>query len=89
MNVTPMPLCMFDNEQEIKNSELPDAFAKHFKAKVENLTNENNMNRNVYNGRKKIMANNFNFMNQQNVLEAISSIKLKIVKAMTIFPKES
>ena len=77
INVSPMPSYMLNNEHEVIMDELPDQFAKHFKTKVSNLTTENNIQQNVYNGRQKIYANNYNFMDKQSVIEAISSIKIK------------
>ena len=66
---------------------LPDQFAKHFKTKVSNLTTENNIQQNVYNGRQKINAGNFNFMNQINVMEAIQSIKFKNTEGYDPIPQ--
>ena len=77
INVSPMPSYMLNNEHEVIMDKLPDQFAKHFKTKVGNLTTENNIQQNVYNGRQKIYANNYNFMDKQSVIEAISSIKIK------------
>ena len=77
INISPIPTNMQYDGNTIKIEELPDAFAKHFKDKVDNIISKNNINGNVYNGSNKIQSNNINFMEQSNVVKAILSIKIK------------
>lgn len=59
----------------------------YFKSKVDQITQESNIDPNVYNGRQKINAGNFNFMNQINVMEAIQSIKFKNTEGYDPIPQ--
>ena len=85
INVSPIP--QFKDGQKIDTDELPDAFLNYFKSKVDQITQESNIDPNVYNGRQKINAGNFNFMNQINVMEAIQSIKFKNTEGYDPIPQ--
>ena len=87
INVSPIPQTMFKDGQKIDTAELPDAFLNYFKSKVDQITQESNIDPNVYNGRQKINACNFNFMNQINVMEAIQSIKFKNTEGYDPIPQ--
>ena len=56
INVSPIPQIMFKDGQKIDTDELPDAFLNYFKSKVDQITQESNIDPNVYNGRQKINA---------------------------------
>ena len=85
INISPIPTNMQYDGNTIKIEELPDAFSKHFKDKVDNIISKNNLNGNVYNGSNKIQSNNINFMEQSNVVKAILSIKIKNCEVEIIF----
>ena len=87
IHVSPIPQIMFKDGQKIDTDELPDAFLNYFKSKVDQITQESNIDPNVYNGRQKINAGNFNFMNQINVMEAIQSIKFKNTEGYDPIPQ--
>ena len=61
----------------IDKSDLPDAFANFFKNKINDIVNQSSINPNVYNGTRKINARDVDFMNENDVLDAVYSLKLK------------
>ena len=77
LNSPTIPNKMSQNNNEIPITELPDAFAKYFKNKVDLIISENKVDDNVYNGKQKIKSNCINFMTPNYVIEALKSIKIK------------
>ena len=56
---------------------IPEAFAKHFKEKVENITTSCQIDDNVYNGANLMIAGNENFFNELNVKRCLMNLKIK------------
>jgi hypothetical protein len=56
---------------EVPKINLPQAFAEHFKSKVDKIVLESKIDKNVYNGIPKVLCNNLNFMTQENIAECI------------------
>ena len=77
LNSNELPPKMYKGGIEISNDNLPDVFAKFFDNKVKNIVNEMDVDVNVYNGKKKLASNNVNFMCENDVLNAIMSLKTK------------
>ena len=65
------------NNQNVNRNELPDAFADFFQSKVENIVNNQIINDQVYNGKKRVDTQTLNFMSENEVLKAIKSLKPK------------
>ena len=76
-NINPIPKEMELLGEKIKYDELPDAFARFFKDKVDVIANECKVEEDVYNGRKLCTAVDKNFMLYEDVLESINAIKPK------------
>ena len=77
LNVRTLPETLTLNSINIQPTDQPDAFAQFFSSKIELITNESQINDNVYNGTRKIHVQNENFMTPENVILAIKSLKLK------------
>ena len=75
------------NDLPVHNKDLQDYFANYFKSKITNIVNESNLNENVYNGRKKLIVNNMDFMDENNIIEAVKSIKLKNAEGYDRIPQ--
>ena len=77
LNTQKIPDEMFSNNAQIAIKEIPDAFASFFKTKISDIVNESRINNNVYNGRRKVNANDEHFMNELDIKNAILSVKIK------------
>ena len=77
INIPMLPTSMFLNNTKIMESELPDAFAEFFTNKVNTITNDQTISNSVYNGVRKINAENQNFMTETEIRKAIKSLKPK------------
>ena len=78
---------MFLNNTKISNNTLPEVFGKFFSDKVSNLTNNLIINDNVYNGNRKIDSQNEFFMSGTEILDVLSSIKLKNCEGFDRIPQ--
>ena len=76
-NINKLPEKMTYNNLPIDSKDLPDVFARHFKTKISTIVNESIVNNNVYNGQRKLYVDDHNFMNQNDINEAVSTLKLK------------
>ena len=76
-NKPKLPVSMSYNNQNVNRNELPDAFADFFQSKVENIVNNQIINDQVYNGKKRVATQTLNFMGENEVLNAIKSLKPK------------
>ena len=77
VNISSLPKTMYDNETEISSEELPDRFACYFDSKIARIKEELVINDQVYNGTRKLVESNKNFMDPISVKECILSLKLK------------
>ena len=68
---------MFENDEVIDKEKLPDTFAIFFQNKVKNIVNSQVINDQCYNGERKIVTQNNDFMTENDVLEAVKSLKTK------------
>ena len=59
------------------NSSLCDTFVEFFDSKVKNILNSCKVEEDVYNTRKKCTTAKKNLTNHNNVIEALTSIKIK------------
>ena len=79
---------MFRNGIRIKTNELEEAFAELFESKVKQLSDNANIDENVYNGRRKLPEiDDFNFMTELNVQKGMESLKLKNAEGHDRIPR--
>ena len=57
--------------------DVANSFAKHFHSKVNNFVNATQVNRNVYNGKNKLIVPNRNFMQKSDVKECLNLLPNK------------
>ena len=77
LNINKLPETMTLNNVSVKSENLPDEFASYFKMKIETIVHESNICNNVYNGQRKLRVDDKDFMMQNDIIEAVSNIKLK------------
>ena len=77
INVQQIPSAMYRNGILIEPQNLPDEFASFFKDKVQNVVNNLVIDDNVYNGTRKINAENEDFMTENDVLIVMENLKTK------------
>ena len=61
----------------VATPDIPNAFAKFFSDKISSHVNKTHVNTCVYNGKNKIIVQNRNFMQRNNVNKCIMSLKPK------------
>ena len=77
VNVSHLPETFYENNQEIQRESLPDRFASFFDEKIKSLLQDVRTEENVYNGFRKIEAENKMFMTKKDILECMKSLKCK------------
>ena len=76
-NKPKIPNTMFLNTTQINSDDLPDTFADFFKNKVQNIVNNQVIDDQIYNGKRKVNVNSVDFMTENDVLKAVKSLKSK------------
>ena len=74
------------NNVRYNRDEIPDAFASYFKNKVENITNECQIDDNVYNGTRLMNVGNENFMSEINLKRCLMGLKIKNCEGVDRIP---
>ena len=64
-------------EQVCKSHDIPNAFSSFFNSKITTHVKNTTMSPNVYNGKNKIIVQNRNFMNRNDVNECMKLLKSK------------
>ena len=59
------------------SGDVANSFAKHFYSKVNNFVNATQVNRNVYNGKNKLIVPNRNFMQKSDVKDCLNLLPNK------------
>ena len=77
LDIPKLPSRMYNQNEEISIEDLPDKFADFFENKIIDIVNDSLIDQNVYNGNRKINASQKNFMTTKDVMEAVSSLKIK------------
>ena len=72
-----IPNNMLSNNVNVSGQEISEHFAKFFKKKVEDIVTEMNVDNNVYNGHRKITANELMFMSRSEIIESVKCLKIK------------
>ena len=63
---------------------IADCFATFFKEKMDTIVTETNITLYVYNGRRKLVAGNVDFMTRENVLRGAKELKLKNCEGLLV-----
>ena len=87
VNSTFMPDVMLENQTKIPQESLPSVFGNFFLNKVNSITNDLQINNNIYNGSRKITTENKNFMSGSDILDVLSSIKIKNCEGFDRIPQ--
>jgi hypothetical protein len=86
-NTNPMPDVLFENNQKLNKIEHATAFANFFSNKVNSIINQTVIEPNVYNGKKKVNAENKFFMTSTDIKECLKSIKTKNCEGFDRIPQ--
>ena len=86
INVSDLPFKIYNEQVQIPTEKIQDSFADFFFLKIKSLMDNTLINREVYNGRQKIIPEYEMFMDRERIIECIKSIKLK---GVIEFHKES
>jgi hypothetical protein len=77
VNISSLPGVMFRANEEIKSDKLAETFASYFDKKVKDIVDSVSIDESVFNGNKRINAENNFFMNKNDVYECLKSLKCK------------
>ena len=77
LNISSIPDKLTLNSVQINTLDVPDAFAEFFSNKIKDITQDCEVDSNVYNGKRKVFAENQHFMSPADVLNSINSLKIK------------
>ena len=72
-----LPNTLFENGVEVKYEEAAERFASYFDSKVKDILANTKVNDQVYNGTRKVTAENKFFMDRLSVKECMLSLKIK------------
>ena len=77
INSGEIPAIMFLGTLKVEENDIPERFAEHLESKVASIVTQISIDPNVYNGITRLISNEMNFMTNDNILKAVSSIKMK------------
>ena len=77
MNISEIPKIMYKNDQIVNKDNIPSAFADFFITKVKTIVNDTQIDPNVYNGKRKLIAQSEHFMQTNHIMAAIKTLKIK------------
>ena len=88
-NVSPtsIPINMKINNTVIPSHNVADSFAIFFEKKVAKIVGETVVNQNVYNGRRKLMADSSMFMTSLKITECVKDLKFKNTEGYDRIPQ--
>ena len=86
-NVQSFPKIIYENNVKISDSNVPDTVALFFENKVKRLVRESVINPDIYNGKRKIEANNSFFMGRDAILDCVASLKVKNAEGYDRIPQ--
>jgi hypothetical protein len=78
LNVSKLPNAMFESNQEVCRSDLPEKFAQFFDNKVKTITQSREIKGEVKNGTKKVKSRNTFLIDIDSVKSCIKFINQKI-----------
>ena len=68
---------MFKDNIEVENGKLADSFACFFDHKVKSISESSIVSNNVYNGVRKVEAEDRMFMDESSIRDCVGSLKVK------------
>ena len=74
------------NSVDVSGQNIAECFASFFDGKVGNIVRETVINPMVYNGHRKMLADNAMFMTSDKILECIDGLKLKNTEGFDRIP---
>ncbi len=74
---TPLPPILTRNETSYDRSVAPTAFSEYFKSKISVIEESMTINENMWNGKKIINSESFNFMTPERVEDCLKNLKSK------------
>lgn len=77
VNVASLPKILFEDRVAIPTASIPDRFASYFDEKIKTLLSSVKIENDVYNGKKKMDAENKMFMTTKDVEECLKMLKNK------------
>ena len=78
---------MYLGDELINKIDLPNKFADHFENKVKKIVQDTQINPNVYNGKRKLIAPSEFFMSPDEISLAINSLKIKNCEGFDKIPQ--
>ncbi len=76
-NIESFPSVLYENGIKLTNVNVPDSVALFFDNKVKRLAQNTSIDPEIYDGYRKIHCNNSFFMNREDIIECVSSLKIK------------
>ncbi len=76
-NIKSFPSIQYENGIKIANVNVPVVIAAFFGNKVERLAQNTSIDSDIHNGYRKICCNNSFFMNREDIIECVSTLKIK------------
>jgi hypothetical protein len=76
-NIESFPSILYENGIKITNKNVPNVVAAFFDNKVERLAQNTSIDPDIYNGYRKICCNNSCFMKREDIIECVSTLKIK------------
>ena len=87
INMSNLPDTLFENKIKLCNKNYANAFANFFNIKVNSIVNQTQIDPGVYNGHKKVNAENSNFMTRNEIFECLKTIKNKNCEGFDRIPQ--
>jgi hypothetical protein len=76
-NMSGLPNTMFESGGEIPTDQLADKFGAYFDSKIRNVLRDTGVDEEVYNGARKVNAENLFYMDIDSIRECIKSLSIK------------
>jgi hypothetical protein len=87
VNNNNLPGVMFKSNEIINGDNLAEEFASYFNTKVLNISSETLPSDTVYNGKRKVVTEELNFMTELDIKECILSLKIKNSEGVDRLPQ--
>ena len=80
---------MFIDGLEVDENLIPDCFVNYFEGKVSDLSTRVSIDAGVYNGSRKVVSTEKNFMTKDNIIKAVKLIKNKNSEGHDMIPQRA
>ena len=84
-----MPDRMFFDGLEVEVNLIPDCFVNYLEGKVSDLSTRVSIDAGVYNGSRKVVSTEKNFMTKENIIKAVKLIKNKNSEGHDMIPQRA